>query len=71
MLALVQTSRLVRAHFALESAFRKFLLEQLLKFRSPRRIAASAGMSRRADVSADEDMALKLGHGNIVQESGQ
>jgi hypothetical protein len=60
--ALIETARLVGAHFAFEAAFREFLFEKFLQFRLATGIATSARISRRALVAAYEDMFFKLGH---------
>jgi hypothetical protein len=70
MLALVQTSRLVRPYPSFESTLRQPLLEQFLQLRFRRRIAASPRMPRRALVPANENMFLELGHGENVQDLG-
>jgi hypothetical protein len=68
MLALVQASRLVGTHSALQTALGQFLLEQLLQLGLLRWITTSPGMSWRAQVPADENVALEFRHTNIVQE---
>ena len=68
VLALVQASGLVGANLALQPALSQFHLEQLLQFGLGGGIATSARMSRRPLVPANENVALKFRHGNIVQE---
>jgi hypothetical protein len=60
--ALIETARLVRSYFALQAAFREFLLEQFLQFGLAAGIAASPEVSRRALVAADENMLFEFGH---------
>ena len=66
--ALIEAARLVGAHFTLQSALGKFLLEQLLQLGFRLRITASAGMARRTLVSADENVLFELGH-EVVGEA--
>ena len=61
--ALIEASGLIGANASLESSGSEFLLEQFLQARIGLRIAAAAGMVRRALVATDEDVVLKLGHG--------
>ncbi len=68
MFALVQATGLIRPHFSFQSALRQLLLEEFLQFRIGRRIATSPRMSRWPLVPADENMFLKLWHGNNVQD---
>ncbi len=60
--ALVEASGLVGADFALQSALGQFLFEELLQLGFGGGVAASAGMSRRALVSADENVSFEFGH---------
>ena len=68
MLALIQTSRLIRADPSLKSSFSQLLLECLLQFCAAGWITASPRMPRRTHVSADEDVALEFGHGIRLQQ---
>jgi hypothetical protein len=71
MLALVQASGLIRPHSAFQSALCQFLLEQFLQFGLGPRIAAPPRMPWWALVSANENMFLKLGHENNVQDGAE
>jgi hypothetical protein len=62
VLALIEASGLVGADTALESAFGEFLFEELLQSGFSCGVAASAGIRRRALISADEDVLLKFRH---------
>ena len=68
VLALVQTAGLIGSNFSLQSALCQFLLEQFLQFRLSGRITASARMSGRSLVSADENVSFKLGHSENLQD---
>lgn len=67
MLTLIETARLVGADSPFQAAFCELLLEQLLQFNLSLGITASARMSSRPLVPADEDVLLKSGHGGSVQ----
>jgi hypothetical protein len=69
MLALIEASSLVSAHFALQAALSQLLFEELLQFGLAARITASARMSRRALIAANENVLLELWHGILVQHS--
>ena len=60
--ALVEASGLIGADFAFQAALGQFLFEEFLQFGFGGGIAASSGMSRRALVSADEDVFFEFGH---------
>lgn len=62
VLALIEAAGLIGAYFALETALGELLFEEFLQLGFRQRIAASAGMARRALVSADENMFFELGH---------
>jgi hypothetical protein len=62
VLALIEATGLIGAHFALKAAFREFLLEQLLQLRLAAGIAASPRASRRALVAAHENVFFEFRH---------
>jgi hypothetical protein len=62
VLALVETARLIGAHFTLEAAFGQLLFEKFLQFRLAVWIAASPRVTRRALVTAYKNVPFELGH---------
>ena|SRR5215469_4716552 len=68
MLALIETAGVIGANPALQSAFGELLLEPRVQFGAPARIAAAAGVVLWAHIAANENVAFKLRHGNMVQE---
>lgn len=70
VLALIETAGLVGAHPSLQTTLREFLLESLLQFRTTGGIAGAARVLGRANVAADKNVALELGHKEIVAAVG-
>ena len=62
VLALVEASSLVGTNFSFQSVRRQFLLEGQLQLRMARGVATASRMPRRALISADKDVPLKLRH---------
>jgi hypothetical protein len=68
VLALIEASREVGTDAALQSTFRDFLFKQLVQFTFVQRIAASAGISRRALVSANKNVFFEPRHQGIFSD---
>jgi hypothetical protein len=66
---LIETSGMIGPHFSLETAFGKFLLEHLFELGLARGVATAARVPRRTYISADENVAFKFRHENILQAS--
>lgn len=62
VLALIEAAGLIGADSALQATLGEFLLEKFLQAGLGGGIAASAGMARRALVSAYEDVVLEFRH---------
>jgi hypothetical protein len=66
VLALIEAAGLICADAAFQSTLGEFPLEELLQPGFGGRIATSAGMARRALVSADEDVSFEFRHENAL-----
>lgn len=61
-LALIEASRFIRSHRALDSALRELHFEEAMEFAFARRAAAAAGMSFGPLIRADEDVSFEFRH---------